>query len=117
MLTDQDRHLVDRVIEGTTQGRIHWQATALRDQYTASFKGKWSLLVDKYGGEDEPEYCKLTMKDAEDREMLEVYSGQYTAVMDLYEAARREALKVDQAIADIFEELGQERPPSKSHPG
>jgi len=101
----QDIRLIDKLIEGTGAGKIDWQATAVDSQYTASFKGKWSVLVTEYNPGGAETWWSVTIQDSDEREMLRMTEEDYLPVRKLYEAARRSALNVDEAIKDILKDL------------
>lgn len=107
--TERDHELVDKLIKSTDNGKIKWQATANNDQYAASFKGKWSVLVDEYKPQDEPDFWTISIQDADGTEMLRMSDNDYAPVRHLYEAARRAALHVDEAIDDILKDLNKDR--------
>ena len=96
------RLAVNRFLAGTREGRIDWQSTAKPEQFTASLKGKFSLLIDK---DLEKADCWLTLVDADGRELHEIRSDDLYTVSELFQAARRQAMRVDQVIDDILGEI------------
>lgn len=102
-MTDQDAEFVYRLTQSTDAGKVDWKATATPDQYAAAFGGKWTVTVDKGIPEGGPEVFWLAINNADGEEMLRIYG-----VDGLFEKARRRALKVDEAIQDIFKELDKQ---------
>lgn len=72
----------------------------------AAIKGKYSLVLKAYTSEGWP---SLVMRDAADRELLTVTTElegiEPQALQDLYENARRQALKVDAQVQDLLADL------------
>ena len=113
MVTEKDVALIEYVITRTQSGTIHWEATAVKDQFTTSFKGKYSVLIDKGTDDDgEGEYYWLTLKDSDDRELLRVFSAEVSSgkLRGLYQLAQRESLNVDSAIDEILNSEGSSKP-------
>ncbi len=112
MVTEKDIALMEHIISGTQNNTIHWEATAVKEQFTTSFRGKYSVLVDRMIDDDgQSEYYSLTLKDSDDRELLRVYSGEVARgkLRDLYQLAQRESLSVDHAIDEILAEPGSSK--------
>lgn len=105
----KDRELLDQLVDATRGGRVTWEPTANLDEFTASFGGKYSVVVAK---RSDANYT-LRMLDELEREMLKLdYEYQEYAspdplsrVMELFDLARRTALHVEEAITDILGEL------------
>jgi hypothetical protein len=98
-----DKELVTRIISSTENGKIDWQKTAVGAQYAASFGGKWIVLIDSAG---EGERFWLTLQNSEGETLLRIDEHSDYRLANLFEMARRRALKVDDAIADLLKELG-----------
>ena len=111
MSEDKDRQFLEQLVEATQQGRISWEPTANLDEFTSSFRGKYSVVVAKRGANN----YTLRMLDDSEREMLKLeYEDEGYApppgqglprIQQLFELARRTGLHVEEAIADILEEL------------
>lgn len=102
----EDYEVITRLIEATNQGRVGWKETAQPRQFTASFGGKWTLLIDEdwFGSPPENEY-HLLFKNSEGDTLVSITSHANPSVADLFELARRHALKIDDALADFLSEL------------
>jgi hypothetical protein len=109
MVQQKEIEFVKQLLEATQQGRLSWAPTARPDEFTTSFKQPISVIV---GRVSEDHYTFRKLDDAE-REMLKLEYKESSAdfadpaevVMELFEAARRQALQVDEVIDDILEEL------------
>ena len=117
MANEKDLQLVQQLIEATQQGRIRWDPTARLDEFTSSFKGRFSIVVGKPSEDqyvfrmlDESEREMLNIEYEDSHQVLQQYTpeGACAVVMQLFEAARRQALHVNEAIDDILQELKSE---------
>jgi len=105
--------LLDEILAKTTAGRVPWEPSVSGDTLLAAIKGKYSLILKPYTGIDsygnEVGLPSLVMKDASDREILTVTSDldgvNMDALTELYETARRQALRVDQQVEDLISDL------------
>lgn len=97
MATEKDRDLVQFLISSTVSSQIQWQAAANPDQFVAGLRGKYSIRIARLAG-----ISYLEMKDQEDRELLSISSEDYYPVDNLFDLARRVALRVDEAIDEIL---------------
>lgn len=103
MATQKDFQLVQYLLERTNSRAVSWEATAENDQYVASFKGKYNVLVDK-GTRNNSNYYWLTLRDKDEREMLKLYDSDVDLIRPLYEQAERNSLNVDEAIDEILDD-------------
>jgi hypothetical protein len=104
-----DAELVSKLYTATENARINWEKTAVPDQYAAAFGGKWTVTVDKDRTETGQVFYSLILNDAEGQEILRITSIQDAAIPELFELARRHALRVNEAIQDLLKEI--DRPP------
>ena len=107
-----DAQLVERIIKATVENTIEWEKTATVDQFTSIYAGKWTLLIDKSpnpGNEDVSDYW-LALSNAKGDELLRVYDSRVPRLYDLFELARRKALKVNEAVADFIKDLDDDVP-------
>ncbi len=104
--------LVEELISKTQAKRLAWEPTARLDEFAASFRGKYSITVsrlqDQYG---EFNY-KVVLRDERDREMIAVDSEyglpeplQSKHLYTLFEEARSSALKVEESLSEIINDL------------
>jgi hypothetical protein len=104
--------LFNEILATTREGRIPWEP-AVSDTLLAAIKGKRSLVLrpytdrDSYGNDwGAP---SLVVRDSSDRELLRVTSEiegvKSEALQDLYETARRQALRVDEQVQDLLSDL------------
>jgi len=105
--------LFEEILTRTKQGRLPWEPDVSGTTLLAAIKGKYSLVLrpytalDSYGAEfGSP---SLIMKDASDRELVTITTSTDgvpgDALQDLYEVARRQALKVDEQVQDLLSDL------------
>ena len=99
MATDKDRALVEYLKGGTESGEVRWEPTAQSNEFSASLKGKYVVVIHRQGTD-----CWLQLRDAEDRELLRLnlsdfYDGR---ISWLFDQAQRSALNVDSAIDEIL---------------
>ena len=105
MPTEKDLAFVKHVLAATENGKVQWEATAERDQFVASFKGKYKVLVDKHHASDPFEYDYwLKLLDEEDRELLTITDTETVAVRQIFTQAMRSTLNVDEALDEIMGE-------------
>lgn len=105
---DANSELIGSLVIGAESGRLRWQPTAAKNEFTAAFKGKYALTVSRHSQGD-----LFTMFDDSGREMLRINSDEDSDVERLFEAAQRSTLNVDAAIREIVNELG----PPQANPG
>jgi hypothetical protein len=102
MPTHKDYDFVVYLVRMTRENRIKWEPTALEMQFAASFKGRYTVLIDKaQTPKAEPRYW-LTMKDESGRELLNLKGADLTDLGELYEIIERKSLNVDAAIDEIM---------------
>src|SRR5690242_6071228 len=104
------------VLSKTRAGRIRWQPTAEGSEYIAAIGGQFTLSISHYQTTNaysyvlDPAYA-LILKDQESRELVKVTDRDVGIVErdigDLYETARRQALKVDDKIDQVLGELSK----------
>ena len=108
MPTESDKQLVSRLLQSTEAQELDWEPTAIANEFVTSFGGKYTVTVNHeyIVAEGRPTMASFaSLKDAQGETLLSVNSFQIPAVADLHEAARRRAMKVDQAVADVLLEL------------
>jgi hypothetical protein len=99
-----DIELISKLYDSTQNGRISWEKTAVEDQYAAVFGGKWTVTIDKGTSPEGVRYW-LSINNAEGNEILRITSREDHRISELFDLARRHALKVDEAIADLLKEI------------
>jgi len=99
MIPEKDIQLLEYLLAATSSGKIRWEPTAAENQFTAGFKGKYSIVVSR----TRTGYW-LAMVNDKEQEMLSISNDDDPAsrVEALFNAARRVALDVDTAIEDII---------------
>ena len=99
-----NHELINRIIVATDQDRIDWQTTARSQEFTSSFGGKWTLVLSHYFTALQDVYA-LEVKDSEGEILNRVTSLEDNRIQELHEMARRHALKIDEALADLLKEI------------
>lgn len=110
-MTEKDGKFIEALVVATQAGRVKWEPTAVEDEYTTSFKGKFSVLTKK----TPPDWYGVQVVDSGEREMLE-YSGReddlgyerWTLIRTLFDLSRRNALAVDEALDEFIKDIGGE---------
>lgn len=117
MVTDKEKQLVDQLIRATESGRVAWEPTAKPDEFTTSFKGRYSIIIAISGDVEETNegVYVLKMFDDSERELLRLDSRDFEdaifksvgldPIASLFRLAQRKALRVDEALDGILQEL------------
>lgn len=100
MVTDKEVKLVDQLLDKTRSRSITWESSAKDDEFISTLGGRVSFTV---GAWHETEI--LTMRDELDRVLLTVGSDAIPKVSELYAEARRFALKVDESLDEVLDQL------------
>jgi hypothetical protein len=101
MVSEKDAQFLDYLSTATDAGKVRWQPTAANDQFTASMRGKYNVVVSRTSGS-----YWLRMVNDQEQEMLSIDNDAdpRDRVMHIFNAARRVALDVDAAIDAIIKE-------------
>jgi hypothetical protein len=95
------------VLSKTRAGRIRWQPTAEDEIYIAAIGGQFTLSVWRY----ERWKHGIALKDQEGRVLTTITSDDVGVnendVRELYQTARRQALRVDDKIDKVLVELNK----------
>lgn len=95
------------VAEKTERRRIPWQPTAT-DDLVAAIGGEFTLRLFPCGEDYGPLYA-LQLRDAQGRELVRLDSAYAddvrTALSQLYETAKQQALQVDEKVEKLLEVL------------
>jgi hypothetical protein len=115
-VSNKDAQLIEGLIRATQDGKVRWFPTAKLQEFTASFRGKFSVVVSETPPgqiqrllSSEPVY-ELRVED-ELGTVLHTISG--PSIKPLLEAASRSSVSADRdrAINEILEELDQRTKP------
>ena len=102
MATDKEIKLVAQLVDKTRKRSITWEPTAKDDEFVSTLSGNVSFTVSFWRGTE-----TLTMRDELGRVLLTVDSGSTVQVSQLYEEVRRLALKVDESLDNVLDQLGR----------
>jgi hypothetical protein len=101
MATDKEIRLVEQLLDKTKKRVISWEPTARDEEFVSTLGGNVSFTV-RLGQED-----VLVMRDERDRVLLRVDSDELNEVSQLYAEARRQALKVDESLDNVLDQLAK----------
>src|SRR5580658_10510054 len=108
MATEKDIAFALYMIKLTKEGKLKWEATAGPAEFTASLKGKYTVVIGRPSSiiryaTDTEYYFKLI--DQSGQELIRLTEEDYREVVQLFDLARRTSLNVDAIIDEI---LGEE---------
>jgi hypothetical protein len=101
MATEKDLAFVKFLAQQTKSDKVSWEPTAEDQQFTASFKGKYNVIVDKSRRNLEDFYW-LELQDANGNELLVINSDETNEIQGLFDTVQRKALNVDKALEEIM---------------
>jgi hypothetical protein len=110
-MPQKELELIEQLLDKTRAKAIPWEPTARNNEFVAAFKGQVTFTVAKF---DDPgfydETFRLIMRNPENREMLTIDNRSGFAAADqslraLYQAAHDSALKVEETLAAILDDL------------
>jgi hypothetical protein len=100
-----EEQLVAKLLEKTNQEQVEWQPTARPGQLTASFAGKYTILLTG-GGLLAPLGTTLKVKNADGDELVSLDTLHEPRIATLYNLAEQFVRKhVDDQLADLMKEL------------
>lgn len=102
MATDKEIKLVAQLLEKTKKRSITWEPTAKDDEFVSTLSGNVSFTVGSWRETD-----ILTMRDELGRVLVTIDSDSTVEVSELYAEARRQALKVDESLDSVLDQLGR----------
>src|ERR1700674_2078237 len=102
MATDKEIKLVAQLLDKTKKGSIAWEPTAKDDEFVSTLGGNFSFTLGSGGEVD-----LLTMRDELGRVLVTIDSDSTIQVTELYAEARRQALKVDESLDSVLDQLGR----------
>jgi hypothetical protein len=95
--------------EKTLRGKIPWEPAVLGETLIAAIKGKYSLILTREDDQWRGLVITLTMKDQHDRRIIsvdrEIEGVEQDDLTNLYEAAQRQAYRVDERVDDLISDL------------
>src|SRR2546422_7471938 len=100
MATDKEIKLVEQLLDKTRKRILSWEPTAEEDEFFSTLGGNVSFTVRQ--GDTR---VFLIMRNERDRMLLSVDSFDVDEVSKLYAEARRQALKVDESLDDVLDQL------------
>jgi hypothetical protein len=98
-MTSKDKELVDFIFNGTSNGTVRWEATALENQLLATLRGSHSVTITREPV-NEPDI--LTLRNSSGQEILVLDASDDQRINSIYPRALRGAFNVDKAIDEII---------------
>ncbi|SRR6266496_2610297 len=102
MATDKEIKLVAQLLDKTKKRSLMWEPTAKDDEFVSTLSGNVSFTIGSWREAD-----LLTMRDELGRVLVTVDSNATVQVSELYAEARRQALKVDESLDSVLDQLGR----------
>jgi hypothetical protein len=100
-----EEQLVAKLLERTKQEQVEWQPTAVPSQLTASFAGKYTILLTG-GGLLGGLATTLRVKNADGDELVSLDTLHEPRLSPLYELAEQFVRKhIDDQLADLMKEI------------
>lgn len=103
----KEAEIFNQILEKTRSGSLQWEPTADTDEFVSSVKGQYS-----FGLVGPPTYAPaLQMRDDEGRTLVTItikttgLEFQHEKFGELFELARRQALKVDESLENALDNL------------
>jgi hypothetical protein len=103
-----DDEFLSRIYNATLDDRVDWQPTANDNQFSASFAGKFTLLATQGFFHDGGTHS-LVVQDATGESILRILSERDDRVAQIYELARRQALRIDEALNELLNEIDKSK--------
>lgn len=110
-MPEKEAELVQQLLEKTHAKAIPWEPTAKFNQFVAPFRGNVTFTVVRYESDYGQSNYKLLMKDQDGREMLCLDTSDNlslplaTNLGELYKAAHDSALRVEETIEALLDDL------------
>jgi hypothetical protein len=107
MATEKDIAFSVYILKLTEEGKLKWEPTARGNEFTASLKGKYSVVLRKgfpgrfIAAEGDPEY-DLRLLDENEQELVRLTENENAYIVQLFDLARRSSLNVDAIIDEIL---------------
>lgn len=100
------RTLIERLLKATNAGRLVWHPTGKLDRFGMTYNDYRFEISAVFDNDVALGFYGNYSLDAWER-LDTVHAQEFNAIFDLYELARRQALKADEAIDNLIAELEQ----------
>ena len=108
MIKNEYYELIEKLVDKTNSGDVNWKSTADNQRFLVYFKD-FSLSVDGGITPDDNDYVRITLWNDLGKQidsfLLMENEKHWKLVNDLFQGARRKALKIDEALHLILDEL------------
>ncbi len=114
MIPEQYREMINTLHNKSKDDEVNWGATSESDLFIVSFP-KVTVAVQSYYDEDNDKAVKIQLMNKEGR-LLDEFSDyerehdDWNKLSEIFNSARRKALKLDEAIRNISQELDKPGP-------
>lgn len=112
MPTEEYLDLLKKLVAKTEAGAVNWHPTSNDNEFVVYFD-QFSLSMYMSREEREEDSCTFTIRDSTgktvDRFWLQESEANWSLVDRLFTAARRKALRVDEAVGAILRELDSKK--------
>lgn len=102
--------IIQRLAQKTEKGEVNWETTSSPNKFLVNFKN-FSMAVDTFWSQDGEEGVSFELLDPNGKR-IDYFSVPdsdaewWPLANELYAGARRKALRIDEAVKTISEELG-----------
>lgn len=109
MTTQDYLELIRKLFTRTEAGSVNWHPTSDETEFVVYFD-EFSLSMRMYRDDQDPDSCVFTIRGSTGNEVAkfwleELYPAEWPLAEGLYNAAKRKALRVDDALQSIMREL------------
>lgn len=112
MLNREYVDLIEKLAERTADARVNWKTTSSENEFVVYF-ADFSVSLRIHSDYQDNEYVTVVLRDKAGKSIDELTIGLeddlWTTVHALYLAARRKALRIDDALRHIISELSSDR--------
>lgn len=104
--------VIDKLVERTKDAKVNWQSTSSENAFVVHL-ASYSVTVDTFQDPDDGEFAVIvTLRNNKGQEIDQEFYWQrhvqYPELKELHAAARRKALKIDEAFNAILHELDED---------
>lgn len=110
-IPSQYSDIVSRILKATKEGRVRWNESATNPDFFVIFKN-FTLVLWQGVEPSNEEFVSVGIRNKKgelaDSFSVDEHEGDYRIVVELYALARRNARRIDEAVAEIAKELESE---------
>jgi hypothetical protein len=98
-MTNKDKALVEYILNGTAEGTLRWEPTAVEHELLATLRGSHSITITRFPP-DQPDV--LTLRNSNGQEILTLDGNDDQRINKIFPTAQRGAFDVDRVIDEII---------------